>query len=276
MSIIPQFLDSALTPVAQEVGNQLSDIVSLAFTPVMMLKSKRDIYLEKYVADLKQKVDKISEENLIEPPAHIVGPALEDIGKYYYDVQHVKEMYANLICSSLNKEKIEMIHPSYLQIIKSMSPLEADLFQNYFTGKFKSYNKVNKTTVFSHIIMNYNLLYFKKHNDTDNIFDNISILGVLPGEFLSEEFGKIMREKGNVEMQRCFLNLERLRLISVKKVKPSNTDLEYSKKLLDLQGESYKKNIGKIHIEITKWGHDFADITCNIPIYKSLISNSNE
>lgn len=274
MSIIPQFLDSALTPVAQEVGNQLSDIVSLAFTPVMMLKSKRDIYLEKYVADLKQKVDKISEENLIEPPAHIVGPALEDIGKYYYDVQHVKEMYANLICSSLNKEKVEMIHPSYLQIIKSMSPLEADLFQNYFTGQLERHGK-NKT-VFLQAIINYELLYFKKHNDTDNIFDNISLLGVLPDDFLSDEFEKVMQENGIVKIQSCLLNLERLRLISVKKVKPSDSDLEYSKKLIDLQGESYKKKIGKIHIETTRWGRDFADITCNIPIYEGLISNSNE
>lgn len=263
MGIIPKFLDNALTPIAGEVGNQLSDIVSLAFTPVIMLKSKRDIYLENYIKDLKEKVDKIPEENLSEPSAHIIGPALEAIGKYYYNVEHVKEMYANLICSSLDKNKVEMIHPSYLEIIKQMSPLEADLFQKYFTGKVKL-NSGNK----SDLIMYYNLLCLKKHNETNNIFDNISVLGVLPSPFLSYELEKVIMEEGIAKIQSCFLNLERLRLISIKKLKLSDSDLEYSKKLIDLQGRSYKKKIGKIHIETTDWGRDFAAIVCDIPIYE--------
>lgn len=39
---IPKFLDEALTPVAKECGERLSDIVNLIFTPVIITKALRD------------------------------------------------------------------------------------------------------------------------------------------------------------------------------------------------------------------------------------------
>ena len=79
INIIPKFLDAALTPVAKEIGERLSDIVSLAFYPCYKTKSCARYELSLFLEDLNNKIEKIPEENLKEPPINIVGPALEDI-----------------------------------------------------------------------------------------------------------------------------------------------------------------------------------------------------
>ena len=55
INIIPKFLDAALTPVAKEIGERLSDIVSLAFTPVIKLRAVRDMNLSLFLEDLNNK-----------------------------------------------------------------------------------------------------------------------------------------------------------------------------------------------------------------------------
>ena len=56
INIIPKFLDAALTPVAKEIGERLSDIVSLAFTPVIKIRAVRDMNLSLFLEDLNNKI----------------------------------------------------------------------------------------------------------------------------------------------------------------------------------------------------------------------------
>ena len=123
INIIPKFLDAALTPVAKEIGERLSDIVSLAFTPVIKLRAVRDMNLSLFLEDLNNKIEKIPEENLKEPPINIVGPALEDIGKYYHNEKYLRTLFSNLISSSMNKKSY--VHPSYINIIEQLSSDDA-------------------------------------------------------------------------------------------------------------------------------------------------------
>lgn len=58
----------------------------------------------------------------------MVGPAIESL-KYTFDTKELREMYLNLLASSMNVEKIESTHPAYVQIIKQMSPLDAKIFK---------------------------------------------------------------------------------------------------------------------------------------------------
>ena len=117
-NIIPKFLETALTPVGKEIGERLSDIVSLAFTPVIKMKAVRDKNLRIFLKDLDNKIANIPEENLQEPPISIVGPALEDIGKYYHDEQYLRNLFSNLISSSMDKSCY--VHPSYIKVIEQL------------------------------------------------------------------------------------------------------------------------------------------------------------
>ncbi|MDV6367378.1 DUF4393 domain-containing protein [Bacillus cereus] len=136
INLIPKFLDEAVMPVAKKAGNTLSSIWTLAFGGI-------DIYAEKtqlkrihaynqFKKELEQEVSSIPEGNIVEPPLHIVGPSLE-ASKYYFENDELRKMFAKLIAASINSATISKAHPSFIEIIKQLSPLDAmnlNLFKN--------------------------------------------------------------------------------------------------------------------------------------------------
>jgi hypothetical protein len=61
---------------------------------------------------------------LIEPPLNIVGPALE-ASKYYIEYGDIRSMFAKLIASAMNENNKDKAHTSFVEIIKQLSPLDA-------------------------------------------------------------------------------------------------------------------------------------------------------
>lgn len=130
---IPQFLDESLTPFAKECGERLSDIVNLIFTPVIMTRALRDKHLEIFLRELNIETKKIPEENVQYPPINIVGPALEDVLKYYCNVDVIRKMFVKLIAAAMNKKS--NVHPAFGEIIKQLSRYELALLR-YFWFSF--------------------------------------------------------------------------------------------------------------------------------------------
>ncbi|KAA0764402.1 DUF4393 domain-containing protein [Bacillus sp. SH5-2] len=128
INIIPKFLDEAVTPVAQRAGNTLSSIWGIVFGGIDIYAEKTQIKrvhaLNQFKEELEQAVASIPEENIIEPPLHIVGPSLE-ASKYYFENDKLRRMFTKLIAASFNKETISNAHPSFVEIIKQLSPLDA-------------------------------------------------------------------------------------------------------------------------------------------------------
>lgn len=73
-----------------------------------------------------ERADEIPEEHLVEPPTHVAVPAIQQLG-YCYDSDSLREMYANLLLSSMDDRSAEYVHPSFVQILKEISPDEAKL-----------------------------------------------------------------------------------------------------------------------------------------------------
>ena len=123
--ITKNFLESAITPVAKEVGDRLADVVNLVFTPIIMLRKYRDIKMEVFFEDLEKKVREIPEDKIMNPPLHIVGPALDNVAQFYYEEDYLREMFASLIASSLNKDTWPKVHPAFIEVIKQLSVVDA-------------------------------------------------------------------------------------------------------------------------------------------------------
>lgn len=70
----------------------------------------------------------IPEEKIVEPDLMIAGPTLEAL-KYTYDKDELRNMYLNLLTSSMNKDIEEKAHPSYVEIIRQLTPLDAKVFK---------------------------------------------------------------------------------------------------------------------------------------------------
>jgi hypothetical protein len=128
INLFPKFLDEAATPVAQSVGKTLSSIWSIVFGGIDSYADKtnfkRGNALNKFKEELEQKVSSVPVEKLIEPPLHIIGPSL-DASKFYFESDDLRVMFANLIAASINIDTFSMTHPSFVEIIKQLSPLDA-------------------------------------------------------------------------------------------------------------------------------------------------------
>ena len=89
------------------------------------MRAKNNINLEKYKDDIAKEVLAIPDDNLIEPPLSIVGPALE-ASKYYIDEEKLRLMFAKIVASSMDDRKSSYSHPSFVEIIKQLSALDAN------------------------------------------------------------------------------------------------------------------------------------------------------
>src|SRR5690606_2559977 len=78
-----------------------------------------------YKKQVAQKIIEIDENNLQEPPISVVGPALE-ASRFYIEEQELREMFANVIASSMDKSKSNHVHHSFVEIIKQLSPDDAN------------------------------------------------------------------------------------------------------------------------------------------------------
>lgn len=149
-------------------------------------------------SEIYEKVIEIPENHLQEPPISILGPAIE-ASKFYIDEEIIRKMFANLISSSLDQRKNETIHHSFVEIIKQMSPNDADIFALFIQQK---------------------ALPFVDYKVTHDYFENKVIN--------SELF--FMELDNNYNMHSIsIINLERLGLIKINNNKWLNDESEYDK-----------------------------------------------
>lgn len=97
--------------------------------------------LECFEDDLYARTAKIPSECLHNPNLMIAGPTLEAL-KYTYDEEKLREMYVNLLASSMDSRMDTNVHPSYVQIIQQMSSFDAILFDYLVSknGRIKAIN----------------------------------------------------------------------------------------------------------------------------------------
>ncbi len=130
-------LNKLLVPVTSSAGRTLQDAWELVFGGFgNYVEKKREVRrksLEDFKASLEDKVAAIPQEQLCEPSLSIVGPAL-DASKYYFEEPELREMFAKLITSSMDSQKASSVHPSFSEIIRQMSPLDAQNL-TYFTAR---------------------------------------------------------------------------------------------------------------------------------------------
>lgn len=150
----PQFLDNAITPPAKEIGTTLGNIFYAIFSPinynVEKLKIKQSEYLKKYQADIESELAKIPENKLTEPKLSIIGPTLE-ASKYYIEENELRKMFAKLIATSMNIDTKNTVHPSFVEIIKQLSPLDAQtlfIFKSWHIRPIVTYKLVNNNSTF--------------------------------------------------------------------------------------------------------------------------------
>lgn len=132
------FVTSMATKGAEAPANTFNEAWKYVFGPIdsflLRKNEKRRQDNEQYIQSLTQRVEQIPTDQLQEPQMSILGPALE-ASKFYIEEEDIREMFASLLSASFDIAKTPLLHHSFVEIIKQMSPLDARNLSKIATSK---------------------------------------------------------------------------------------------------------------------------------------------
>ena len=246
--VLEKVYDDLAHPTAKSIGNTLSLIprtvgVWLGKWEKWVINGEESIRLTaKAVAE---KSANIPEEKLTEPEPYVAVPAIQQLS-YCYNCEELRELYANLLVSSMNVDKKDQVHPSFVDIIKQLSPLDA-----------KAIEKIRQVNTLIPIVTM--RLDFVESSTFHELLYNYSI-DLLP------VYGDDKIMCSSLE------NLDRLGIISVRydqSVKPDEVydvfkeDDMYKDFKRQHESDKAKITLKKGLIELTSFGTSFCNVCCD-------------
>lgn len=88
----------------------------------------RIYFSEKFQKDITEKTENIPPEYLVQPKASVAGPTLQGLA-FTHEEQNLKDMFLNLLATSMDGRKADIAHPAFVEIIKQMDSEDARLVQ---------------------------------------------------------------------------------------------------------------------------------------------------
>ena len=127
---VPDVYDDALKPTIQESGKILALIpraINAALVPLRRWIANQEYNLAETEKLLAKKLEHIGEDKIITPEPYVAIPAIQAIS-YSMNSNELRNLYANLIAKSMNIDTKDMVHPSFVEIIKQLSPYDSEIF----------------------------------------------------------------------------------------------------------------------------------------------------
>lgn len=149
----------------------------------MVLDYARD--LDSFKNEFNERLKLIPTENLIKPRKDIIVPIFNDFPIYGSD-KEIRSMYVKLLASACNKDNFSTARPSFVQIIKEMSPIDAVIFKT-LRGMDPAVNIVLELKDHQSFLTQIEnvILYFNSHYSTSEIaasIDNLIRLNLMKFE----------------------------------------------------------------------------------------------
>lgn len=130
--VLVEVYKDVLSPAAKPIGDILSFLprtVKVAFNGVEKWLINKEETLRLTAESVREKIKAIPEEKLVEPEPYVAIPAMQQLS-YCVNNEELRELYANLLVSSMNVDKKWQVHPAFVDIIKQLTPDEAKLIRN--------------------------------------------------------------------------------------------------------------------------------------------------
>ena len=196
---------------------------------------------------MRERIKTIPEEKLCEPEPYAAIPAIQQLS-YCENSEILRDLYANLLASSMNIDTKWSVHPSFVDIIKQLNPDEAKLLRSlppllivyHPLINVKMKNKENKG---SYILIKYftttGLNIIENKNNICSYVENLErlkLIDIPPLQHLTDE-AKYNELKEN-HILNGWINASNIR---------EHFDVEYENKIFNL----------------TNYGIEFLNITGN-------------
>ncbi|MFC3811380.1 DUF4393 domain-containing protein [Lacihabitans lacunae] len=138
-ALTPEVYKDIAKPVLQEVGSVAGRSTKALLAPLRGLLWGWERIEEFVESEVKKRLDKIPEEKRKSPEPEIAVPLIQAL-TYTAQNETLREMYINLLANSMNSDKINLVHPSFVEIIKQMNSLDAKVFDEL--AKSNAYQKI--------------------------------------------------------------------------------------------------------------------------------------
>ena len=142
---IPVYQD-AIQPSAKQIGKSLETVtktVNIALAPIKILVWGYEKIEEFISTRVSEKLKNVAEKDIISPPIEIAGPAVEAL-RFTGHEENLRELFANLLASSMDKNTTEFVHPGFVEILKNLSSDEAVLLQAFINTNYYALIDVKK------------------------------------------------------------------------------------------------------------------------------------
>lgn len=143
-------------PASTQIGQALGNVFGLINTATLLFKFTNE-WAQRNFRTYSEKLNEIPKEQIKQVDPEIAIPLIEKLS--YTSNEDLANAYANLLANASNKEKVDLIHPGFIQKLNNLSPDEARLLE---------YLKNNLDDAICYII-------FKGKNSTDNSFIYLSV-----------------------------------------------------------------------------------------------------
>lgn len=249
VNIVPDIPDStkeeALNPSANLLGQAFRGIAHKVLDPLVRYNIVKDSEMDDFSAKIKSKTSNIPLKYRDSEKIGLAFKAVED-STYQLNSEELREMFANLISSSVDSRINSKLHPSFSTILKDMSSEDALLFRELneyqtmptVTIRIKVGSNGPGVDIIENIILAGDK-YLNRPNSLTNL-ERLGLIEVVSGTYLSSDQNK---EKYNRFEQSEYFLMQKRRL-PIQSGDLIFTDIEIKK--------------GKL--ELTKFGVDFGNM----------------
>lgn len=127
---VPVYQD-VVQPAAREIGAALQTVaktIHIALAPIAAMVWGYETVKDFVLTRVAEKLKHVPPERIKTPEPHVVVPALQAL-RYTGHQESLRELYANLLATSLDAETSEQAHPAFVDMIKNMAPDEARIMR---------------------------------------------------------------------------------------------------------------------------------------------------
>jgi len=130
LEAVPVYQDVA-QPAAKEVGTALQTVaktIHIVLAPVAALVWGYEKISEYLNRTLSEKLKDVPPERIVAPSPAVAGLTVEAL-KFVANEPDLREMYANLLATSMDKETAQNAHPAFVEFIRQMTADEARILE---------------------------------------------------------------------------------------------------------------------------------------------------
>lgn len=123
-------LGQTAVTLTKTINNVLVPLAAINFA----FDKARAYFSGRFQQDIAEKTQAIPPEHAVEPKASIAGPTLQGLA-FTHEEPNLKEMYLNLLATSMDGRSASVAHPAFVEIIKQLDSEDARLVKEVLNSE---------------------------------------------------------------------------------------------------------------------------------------------